>query len=263
MENILKMIEENKLLKGTIVVVIAILLYLIVGNITKRAVNKFVTSKKIENKTKTYIKVLSNLLRYSFLLFLLLFILQLNGINISAILTGVGVVGVIGGVALQDTLKDLIMGINIILEDFFNVGDIVKIGEVEGKVISFGLKTTKIQDIDTNSIYTIANRSIDKIHKVSNWTDINLPTSYDNKIEDVEKTISEIIEDVKNVEHVTDCQYKGLTEFGASSIDYKLRIICNPEYKRQIRRDALRIAKIKFDKNGIVIPYMQVDIHNS
>ena len=262
MTDVLKIIDENKHIKVAIVIVIAIIIYVIAGKILKKGVNKFVHSKKIENKTKTYIKVISNLLRYTFILCILLFILQLNGINITAILTGVGVVGVIGGVALQDTLKDLIMGVNIILEDFFNVGDIVRIGDVEGKVISFGLKTTKIQDIDTNSIYTIANRSIDKIYKVSDWIDINLPTSYNNKIEEVEGAMEEIVEEVKKLEHVTDCEYKGINEFGASSIDYRLRIHGSPEFKRQTRRNALRIAKIAFDKNNISIPYMQVDVHN-
>ena len=117
MTDVLKIIDENKHIKGAIVIVIAIIVYVIAGKILKKGVNKFVHSKKIENKTKTYIKVISNLLRYTFILCILLFILQLNGINITAILTGVGVVGVIGGVALQDTLKDLIMGVNIILED--------------------------------------------------------------------------------------------------------------------------------------------------
>ena len=259
---IVELINNNKLLKELVIIVVAIAIYIVVGKIIDNSTNKFFKSRKIDNKTKTLIKVLVNVGKYIFLLFVILTILQINGINISALLTGVGVVGVIGGVALQDILKDLVMGINIIVENFFHVGDIVKYNNHIGRVVSFGLRSTKIQSIENDDIITIANRNITEISKVSKWLDIDIPVSYDNKIEAVESVLDKILVNINRLEHVENSEYKGLSDFADSSINYKIRIYCNPEYKLQIRRDSLRIIKNHFDKHNIVVPYTQIDIHN-
>ena len=258
----LDIINENKYIKELVIIVVALIIYFVVGKIIDNATNKFIKNKRVDNKTKTFIKVLVNIAKYVFLLFVILTILQLNGINISALLTGVGVVGVVGGVALQDILKDLVMGTNIMVENFFHVGDIVKYNNYVGKVISFGLKSTKIQSIENNDIISIANRNITEVSKVSKWLDIDIPVSYDNKIEEVESVFDKILVSINRIEHVENSEYKGLSDFADSSINYKIRITCNPEYKLQIRRDALRIIKQNFDKNKITIPYTQIDIHN-
>lgn len=258
----LDIINENKYIKELVIIVVALIIYFVVGKIIDNATNKFIKNKRVDNKTKTFIKVLVNIAKYVFLLFVILTILQLNGINISALLTGVGVLGVVGGVALQDILKDLVMGTNIMVENFFHVGDIVKYNNYVGKVISFGLKSTKIQSIENNDIISIANRNITEVSKVSKWLDIDIPVSYDNKIEDVEAVFDKILVSINRIEHVENSEYKGLSDFADSSINYKIRITCNPEYKLQIRRDALRIIKQNFDKNKITIPYTQIDIHN-
>ena len=258
---IIEFINNNKILKEIIIIVIALFVYIVIGKLIDNATNKFIKNKKVDNKTKTLIKVLVNIAKYVFLLFVILTILQLNGINISALLTGVGVIGVVGGVALQDILKDLVMGTNIMVENFFHVGDIVKYNNYVGKVISFGLKSTKIQSIENNDIISIANRNITEVSKVSRWLDIDVPVSYDDKIEIVEKVFDEIISKINELDNVEKCEYKGLSNFASSSIDYKIRINCNPEFKLQTRRDALRIIKTCFDKHKISIPYTQIDIH--
>ena len=225
---IVELINNNKLLKELVIIIIAAAIYIVVGKLIDNSTNKFIKSKKIDNKTKTLIKVLVNVAKYIFLLFVILTILQINGINISALLTGVGVVGVIGGVALQDILKDLVMGINIIVENFFHVGDIVKYNNHMGRVISFGLRSTKIQSIENDDIITIANRNITEVSKVSKWLDIDIPVSYDNKIEAVESVLDKILVNINRLDHVENSEYKGLSEFADSSINYKIRIYCSP-----------------------------------
>ena len=260
--DIIKTYLDNRIIRTLVMIVVAYIIYLAINTIVAKAIDRYSKRKHIDNKAKTYIKVLKNIFKYVFLMFVIVVLLQLNGIDVSALVTGLGVAGVVGGFALQDTLKDLIMGINIILEDFFNVGEIVKIGNVEGKVISFGLKSTKIQSIDNNDLITIANRNISEVSRISDWKDMIIPASYDDKIDDVELALGNAIDKIKKIEDVTNCEYKGVTEFGASSIDYRVRLFCKPERKLQVRRDALRIIKKEFDAAGITIPYTQVDIHN-
>jgi len=260
--DIIKSYLENKVIRTIVMIVVAYVIYIIINTLVAKTIDRYSKRKHIDNKAKTYIKVLKNIFKYAFLIFVAVVLLQLNGIDVSALVAGLGVAGVVGGFALQDTLKDLIMGVNIILEDFFNVGDVIKVNNIEGKVISFGLKSTKLQNLDNNDIVTIANRNISEVSRVSDWKDLIIPASYDDKVENVESALGKAIEKIKKIEDVTNCEYKGVTEFGSSSIDYRLRLFCKPERKLQIRRDALRIIKKEFDIAGITIPYTQVDIHN-
>ena len=89
------------------------------------------------------------------------------GFNVTSFIAGLGVVSVIVGLAVQDALKDIIMGFNIIVDNYYSVGDIIKIGDVEGKVVELGVKATKLKDINTDNILVIANRNISQALRIS------------------------------------------------------------------------------------------------
>ena len=98
-------------------------------------------------------------------------ILQINGVNVSSIIASLGVITVIVGFAL----KDIIMGINIVMNDYFSVGDVLKINNVEGKVIEIGLKFTRMKDINNGNIFVISNRNISEALNLSEQLDIDMP----------------------------------------------------------------------------------------
>lgn len=147
------------------------------------------------------------------------------------------------------------------IRSFFEAGDVIKYNGITGKVISLGLKTTKLQDLDTNDIVSITNRHIEQAEKVSDWLGISIPAPYEKSVEEVESIVPAIVEEIKSFEHVKDCKYIGIGEFTDSSVIYKLLITCSPEYKLAIKRQALRTLKIAMDKAKISIPYTQIDIH--
>ena len=102
------------------------------------------------------------------------------GVDTSSFIAGLGVASVVIGLALQDALKDIIGGINIILDNFYVVGDYVKYGDFTGQVISFGLKSTKIKDFNGN-VMVVSNRNIDEIINLSQDKHVillNIPTCY-------------------------------------------------------------------------------------
>ncbi|MBR3002992.1 MAG: mechanosensitive ion channel family protein [Clostridia bacterium] len=238
-----------------------ILIYMIL----KKALNKLIQKgkgKDIGRKKKTFIKLLDSVLKYVLLIVFLAIILQVNGIDVSSLLAGIGIVSVTVGLALQDALKDIIMGMNIILDDYFAVGDMVKINDVEGKVIELGLKSTKIMDVITNSIYVVANRNISSALNYSKMLDINIPLPYEEPIEKIEKVLNKILKQVSQMEEIESASYQNIKEFGDSAIFYKIRVYCDPEFHLPIKRKINRIIKMELDKNGIEIPYMQIDLHN-
>ena len=187
--------------------------------------------------------------------------LQINGVDVSSVLTGVGILGIILGLAIQDWLKDIIRGSSILSDNYFAVGDVVKYKDIEGKVLVIGLKTTKIQDLKTSNILSIANRNIEEIEVVSNLIYINIPMPYEVSLEMAEKAIKDINEAIMKNNNVDGCRYVGVNDLADSSIKYLIEVKCNPLYKLQVRRDSLRSILDEMAKNEISVPYTQIDIH--
>ena len=205
--------------------------------------------------------MLRSIIRYIFIIVTVLIILQINGVNVGSVLAGVGILGVVLGLAIQDWLKDIIRGSSILSDNYFSVGDIVKYKNIEGKVLLIGLKTTKIQDLMTSNIVSIANRNIEEIEVVSNFVYVRIPMPYEISIEKAEKAINDIIEMVKQNNNVNECRYLGVTELADSSIQYLIEINCNQQFKLQVKRDALRTILLGLANNKIEVPYKQIDIH--
>ncbi len=255
----MKDIISTELIVSLIIVILGFLIYFLL----KCLINKILDKRKyVSKKKKTYLKLFKSIFKYVILIVVVVLVLQVNGINVTSIIAGLGIASVIAGFALQDAIKDIIMGFNIIVDEYYSVGDVVRIGEIEGKVLELGLKSTKMVDINTNDIFVIANREISKSLVVSTQFDIDIPIPYKEKISRVESIIEEIISQVKDLKNITNIEYRGLNKFGESAIYYKIRMYAKAEYQPQLKRDINRIIKLELDKNNIDIPYMQVDIHN-
>ena len=72
----------------------------------------------------------------------------------------------------------------------------------------------------------------------------------------------ECVNNIKNNIDVYSSEYRGISKLDDSSINYLIRIQCNPEVKPQIRRDSICEIVDTLEKNNIEIPYRQIDIHN-
>ena len=249
--------------KNVYLTIITIIVGIITHFLIKKVINKYISgNKQTLNKRKTtYFNLLKNMAKYLLIIILVIFILEINGINISSIIAGLGIASVIAGLALQDALKDIIMGINIIMDDYFSVGDVIKVGDVEGKVVSLGLKATKLKDINDGRILVIANRNISSALTMTNAVAINIPLPYELSLKDAEKKINEIIEEIKKVENVNRVNYLGIDEFADSAIIYKIVMFFDKDAKLAVKRKANCIVKEMLDNANISIPYMQVDIH--
>ena len=150
---------------------------------------------------------------------------------------------------------------NIITDDYFSLGDVVKIDDIEGKVVYLGVRTTKIKDTANGNILVLANRNINKVIKVSDEIYMEIPLSYKDDTDKIIKIINKALENVRKHENVIEADYIGIDKFADSSINYKLKILCKPENKFAVRRFVNSSIKKELDKNGISIPYPQLTIH--
>ena len=258
----LKSILNTQITSSIIIVVLSIILYRSIIYFLNKSENKMNSKLFTSNKGKTYVKLIKSVIRSVFIMIAILFLLQVNGVDISSIIAGVGIFGVVFGLAIQDWLKDIIRGSSILSDEYFQVGDIVKYNDIEAKVLVIGLKTTKIQDLATSNIISIANRNIEEIQIVSNIVHVKVPMPYEVSLKKAEKAIDEIIELIKENNNVNGCKYLGVTELADSSIQYFLEVDCNQQFKLQVRRDALRSILVGLENNNIKVPYTQIDIHN-
>lgn len=254
-------IMQNKLVDSIIVIIISYLIYRIFHRIVMKGEKNSRLNKSITNKGKTYFKMILNIIRYVFVIITTLIILQINGVNVSSMLAGVGILSVIIGLAVQDALKDIIRGISILSDNYFSVGDTIRYGNIEGKVLELGLKTTKVQET-MGGIISIANRNIEQVEIISDLLLVYIPMPYEVPVETAEKVIGDIVEECKKINDLKDCEYKGVGQLADSSINYLMIIHCKIDSRFQVKRDALRCILQEMEKNNISVPYNQIDVHS-
>lgn len=221
-----------------------------------------------KKKRKTIVRLLNNVIKYLTLIIAFIFILSLYGVNVKAMVAGLGITATILGLALQDTFKDIINGMNIILENYFIVGDIVGYNDFTGEVIEFGLKSTKIKNA-AGEVLIIANRNIMEVKNISqkeNAVTLTIPLPYEQSVDKMEKLINDEIlpkfKEIKNV-IVDSVVYLGISELADSSVNYMIKFRCKRETHWQAKRDAYGIILRVLDKKKISIPYPQLEVHNA
>lgn len=247
--------------------IIVILIGIIVYNLFKKIIYKIKTrryGKKNHKKEETVLNLIRNIVKYIIMVICSLIILEIYGVNTTSIIASLSIVGVVIGLAFQDTLKNMLSGIIIIFDNRYNVGDVVEINGFIGEVVSLGLQTTKIQAY-TGEMFTILNSSIST---VINYTEsdtrliLDLGVSYNTDISLLEKTLNKVKPKIEKIENVSGpLELLGVDSLDSSQVIYRVTILCNPYTHFGVKREALKIIKKEFDKANIEIPFTQIDVH--
>ena len=261
LEKIFQNVWFQRALWSVIVILISIAIYRLITkflNVKEKRGTKLISDKK----NRTYIRMLKSIIASGLAILTALTILQIFGVNVTSMLAGVGIASVVIGFALQDTLKDVIRGIDIISDNYYDIGDVIKLGDNLGQVQSITLFTTKIQDINTGNLVSIANRNIDKVEVDQGYIYIKVPLPYELKIAKADAIMAEIEKNLKKTTLITSADYQGLSVLNSSSLDYQVVVTCDPMNRLQARRNALHTIIETLEENKITIPYNQLDIHN-
>jgi small conductance mechanosensitive channel len=101
------------------------------------------------------------------------------GVNLGPLLTSAGIAGVAIGLAAQNLVKDMLNGAIILVEDQFNVGDVVTLAGLSGTVESMTLRKTSVRGAD-GTLYTIPNSQITTVaNQSSDFSVATIPVSVD------------------------------------------------------------------------------------
>ena len=247
--------------------IISIIIYIIIGYITYK-ITKQILSKNLNKRKKrqqTITKLLINIIKITIIIIEIVIILEELGINVTSILAGLGIVSIVIGLALQDIMKDILAGIFIIIEDQYDVGDLVEIDNFTGNVISVGVKITKIQNYE-GKIKIISNRNITEVinySKTNNCAVVDIPISYEENLEKVENTLKTIKEKVKQLPNVKEnVEILGINELSSSSINYRLTAETTSGTQYEVQRKIRKIILEEFNKQNITIPYNKLEVIN-
>jgi len=178
-------------------------------------------------------------------------------VNITALVTGLGIGGVAFALASKESLENLLGSFTIFFDKPFTVGDIVTLGGVTGIVEKVGFRSTRIRTFD-KSIVTVPNKNI-----ISSELDnlgarpvrrvkFNIGLTYDTSVENIKNIVDDIQKLIDDHPMTNQDGKVRFLEFGASSLDIMvLYYVDSPDWEVLI--DAKQ--KINFDIIDIVNKY--------
>ena len=222
--------------------------------------------KKGKNKRSyTVIKLVESIIKYIIIIIDIFVLLGIWGIDVTAALAGVGIVGLVVGLGAQDLIKDLIAGIGIVIDDQYDVDEVVEINGFKGKVTEIGLRTTRLVNA-TGEIRIIRNGSISDLSNFSRTFSVAIALidiSYDEDIDRVIKILDDNLPSLKdNYPQIIEGPIVvGVDALADSSVTIRVTAKTNPEDHYAVQRALLKYTKELFEQNDIEMPYPQVVVH--
>lgn len=243
--------------------IIAILIFWLAYKIITKVVKK-TAAKKLEVHT---VNIITKTIKYVFYVLLVMYVLNLFGINLTAIWGAAGIAGVAIGFAAQTSVSNLISGVFVIAEKAMKIGDYIEVAGVSGTVDSVGLLSITIHTLD-NQMIRIPNSTIINSNLI-NYSSFEkrrfvfpLPISYDSDMETAMVAAQEVADIcVKNGVILNDPApcifYDG---FGDA---VNLRLAVWFEKSKLIdAKNAIYVTAAKvFKEYGVVIPFTRYDIN--
>jgi len=235
----------------------------LISRIISNGVNKaFMMSKNTSKLLKDFIV---NMVSKVVMLIGVLMGLAVLGVNMGPVLAFVGAAGFVIAFALQSTLSNFASGLMIMLYRPFDIDDVVDVAGVIGTVKSMTLVTTSIMTAD-NRMMIIPNNTIwgniitNVTHSPNRRVDLTIGIGYSENIDKAQKVLEDILSKhpliLKDPEPTVQVH-----ELGDSSVNFIVRPWTRTADYWTVYWEITRRMKVRFDEEGINIPYPQRDIH--
>lgn len=187
------------------------------------------------------------------------------GISLGPMLAGLGVAGFVVGFALQDTLGNFAAGGMILVYRPYDVDDFIEVAGASGLVKKMSLVSTTITTFDNQTLVipnskiwgdVIKNVTAQKVRRV----DLVFGIGYSDDIAHAEDILAKVLEDHDMILSKPEPMIK-VNELGDSSVNFVVRPWVKTEDYWNVYWDITRAVKIRFDQEGISIPFPQRDVH--
>jgi small conductance mechanosensitive channel len=254
-------IIENKLPKFLVVLLIVFLLHRLALFFVKRLRQR--ADHQVGNFLRAaQLRTMASIVRgtsysiFGFIVFLQ--ILNLLGIPYQPILASAGILGVAIGLAAQSIFKDMINGILILVEDQYNVGEVVNIAGLKGTVDDFSLRRTTLRDPD-GTLNFIPNSQIATVSNLSRdyaVATLNVSVDASANPDRVIALLKKIADDVRNDPAfkdvaVADPLILGVDKIDGRAVTYPIQIRVRANQRDGVLRELRRRIILAFEKDGI------------
>lgn len=261
LERILNWIE------GLLPTIITALVLLIAGMILTKVALKIMTKglkkSRIEPTAHGFLISLVKTILYLFV-----FIIVLSALNVpmTSIIAAVSAAGLAIGLALQNSLSNIAGGFIILFSKPFKKGDFVQIGADSGTVDEISILYTRLLTGDNKAVHipngnitstSVTNFSEEELRRL----DLVFTISYND---DYKKAIELIKGEINSNSMSLDKPEAPLVRMmshDASAISITARVWVKNSNYSDLKYDLLENVKDSFDKNGISIPFNQLDVH--
>ncbi len=235
-----------------------------IARVVERLVDRALNASKFDLSLLLKRMITSTIGNVVLVLGLLIALSQL-GISLGPLLAGLGIAGFVIGFALQDTLSNFASGMMILFYRPFDVGDVVEAGGVFGKVSAMSLVNTTFLTFDNQTIIlpnnmiwggVIKNLNEQKHRRV----DLMFGVGYEEDIPKVEQILNDIIDSHEKILDDPEPVVK-LHELADSSVNFVVRPWVETDDYWDVYWDITREVKMRFDAEGVSIPFPQRDVH--
>jgi small conductance mechanosensitive channel len=245
--------------------IVVLLVFLKLANIAQRFITKGLASSRI-HLSQLLSRMIISVTRGVIIAIGVLIALSQLGISLGPLLAGLGIAGFVLGFALQDSLSNFASGLMILIYKPFDVGDVVEVGgNVFGTVSQMSLVNTTVLTFD-NQTLIVPNNSIWQ-NVIKNVTaqrtrrvDLVFGIGYSDDIPKAERILTGIVESHEAILADPEPVVR-LHELGESSVNFVVRPWVKTEDYWPVYWDITRQVKMKFDAEGISIPFPQRDVH--
>lgn len=251
-----------RLLQALFVGLVFYLLYRLVFRVTSR-----VLRTRPDQSSSGLRDLVLNTIRVVGLGLIALLVLSQLGLDITAAIAGLGILGLGLSFAAKDSLENFIAGITILLDRPFSVGDVVEVNGVYGTVVRFTLRSTRIRTLQHRILVMPNIGMIDQSllnHSASGYVRIDIPfgIAYKEHIDGARDAILSAIEaradDRLSEEHPPEVVARALAD---SSVNLDLRLFAKDARDEipvrvdhvELIRETLRDAEIE-----IPFPHLQL-----
>lgn len=213
-------------------------------------------------REKTLLSLFRNAIMIVIVSLTLLVVLSQLGINITPILTSVGVLGLAVSFGAQTLVKDIITGIFIQLENALNTGDVVDVAGINGTVERVTIRSVAIRA--TNGAYHVIPFS--SVDKVTNYMrgfarhvgeyGIAYREDIDNAIAELQKAFEKLNNDDSVSSFIIgSMEVPGVIALADSAVVIRIMITTLPGKQWAVGRLFNKLVKNQFDEAGIEMPY--------
>ena len=190
-----KSFNISKLFGILYVILITVLLYRITNTVAYMKMESMKKSKVLKNEViNLSIKVINALI----ILVAIIAILKIVGVNLTAVLSGLGIAGAAVAFAAKDSISNIFGSVSILMGDVFEQGDWIETKDVNGTVVEIGLRASTIRTFD-NALISIPNSELAN-NGVKNWSrrsigrriKMNVGVTYQSGFSDIRQSIDDI-----------------------------------------------------------------------